>query len=218
MLVGERVRGAAAVGGEEGGEREGKWEKIGRERECVNIYVCVFWCYLWRNPPLQSPRIRERRKEEEDRRGGGGGGARTCPRALTAERAGLPLEIPNQRLFWILESNWSPRARGLFPPPRLSRWMDGVWHLNREEYYLSTGGRGGGGGGKSSEPDRWIYPCGFVFWGREIEWRRNWWINLTESRMRFPLLPRAPEWSNRLQCHLHLAAWWDVSREWGERN
>lgn len=180
------------------------------------MYVCVFWCYLWRNPPLQSPRIRERRKEEEDRRGGGG--ARTCPRALTAERAGLPLEIPNQRLFWILESNWSPRARGLFPPPRLSRWMDGVWHLNREEYYLSTGGRGGGGGGKSSEPDRWIYPCGFVFWGREIEWRRNWWINLTESRMRFPLLPRAPEWSNRLQCHLHLAAWWDVSREWGERN
>lgn len=26
--------------------------------------------------------------------GGGGGGARSCPRALTAERAGLPPEIP----------------------------------------------------------------------------------------------------------------------------
>lgn len=168
MLVGERVRGAAAGGGEEGGEREGKWEKIRRERECVNIYVCVCVLMLFvTESPLQSPRIRERRKEEEDRRGGGGGGgARTCPRALTAERAGLPLEIPNQRLFWILESNWSPRVRGLFPPPRLSRWMDGVWHLNREEYYLSTGGRGGGGGGKSSEPDRWIYPCGFVFLGK----------------------------------------------------
>ncbi|KAI9525405.1 hypothetical protein NQZ68_005951 [Dissostichus eleginoides] len=43
-----------------------------------------------------SPRIRERREEEDRRGGGGGGGARTCPRALTAERAGLPLEIPNQ--------------------------------------------------------------------------------------------------------------------------
>ncbi len=86
-------------------------EKREREREsaCVNVCVCVLMLFVTESP-LQSPRIRERREEEEeDRRGGGGGGggggARTCPRALTAERAGLPLEIPNQRLFWILVSN-----------------------------------------------------------------------------------------------------------------
>lgn len=58
------------------------------------LCVCVLMLFVTESP-LQSPRIRERReKEEEDRREGGGGGARTCPRALTAERAGLPLEIP----------------------------------------------------------------------------------------------------------------------------
>lgn len=98
--LGERVRGEA-----DGGVGGGRARKD-RERESVwiYIYVCVLMLFVTESP-LQSPRIRERRKEEDRRGGGGGGGARTCPRALTAERAGLPLEIPNQRLFWILESN-----------------------------------------------------------------------------------------------------------------
>lgn len=82
-----------------------------QEREAqidgVDVYVrvCVLMFFVTESP-LQPPRIRERREEEEEEdRRGGGGGARTCPRALTAERAGLPLEIPNQRLFWILASN-----------------------------------------------------------------------------------------------------------------
>lgn len=87
-------------------QRERVSEKRERERvrACVNFCVCLMLFVT--ESPLQSQRIRERceEEEEEDRRGGGGG-ARTCPRALTAERAGLPLEIPNQRLFWILESN-----------------------------------------------------------------------------------------------------------------
>ena len=81
-------------------ERERERERV-RESVLARARVwdmCVCLMLFVTESPLQSPRIRERceEEEEEDRRGGGGG-ARTCPRALTAERAGLPLEIPNQR-------------------------------------------------------------------------------------------------------------------------
>ena len=215
-------------------EGQGEWEKRGREREreresereCVSAracvgYVCVFDVICDGIPPSVS-------KNPRAVRGGGGGGQErrrrrradlsTSPHCGTrGAAAGDPKPTLNLDsgltdprastgfLFFIFF--YSYPLPPLLPQVSAAEWT--IWHLNRKEYYLPTSGE-----------ERWIYPCGgFLFFfflerggldGEEIDG-----LIRRQSRMWFPLLPRAPEWSNRLQCHLHLAAWRDVSREWG---
>lgn len=185
---------------------------------CVNwcVRACVFWCYLWRNPLFGLQESGERRKEEEeeeDRRRGGGGGGRRADLSTSPHCGTRGAATGDSEPTLILDSETHAQTLTFLSPliaPHFQWTASDIWKERNSLHPLGRGGRGRSGSQNHS--------CVDISVGGGW-WRRSGWINLTtETRFWFPLLSRAPEWSNRLQCHLHLAAWRDVSREWGELN